>query len=157
MLETASKTNKHPKELAIIGWREWIGLPSLGIPSIKAKIDTGARTSALHAYFVEPYYKDDILHVRFGIHPHQGDNETTKVCDAIVMEERKVTDSGGHIENRFVIETTMAIGNIKRDIEVTLTNRDTMKFRMLIGRTALKNMFCVNPAASYLFGETHSP
>jgi hypothetical protein len=157
MPEFAPKTSKRAQELAIIGWREWISLPALGIPSIKAKIDTGARTSALHAYFVEPYERNDVLHVRFGIHPHQGDRETSIVCDAIVVEERKVTDSGGHIENRFVIETIMTIGNIKRKIEVTLTNRDTMKFRMLIGRTALKNSFCVNPAASYLFGEAHTP
>lgn len=142
--------------LATIGWREWISLPELGIPCIKAKIDTGARTSALHAYFVEPHYKNKVLHVRFGIHPHQGDSETAIVCDAIVLEERKVTDSGGHVENRFVIETIITIGEISRKVEMTLTNRDTMKFRMLLGRTALNNLFCVNPAASYVFRKPHT-
>ena len=152
MSDITPKTDIPSTDLAFIGWREWISLPNLGIPCIKAKIDTGARTSALHAYFVEPYYKDKVKYVRFGIHPHQGDNETAIVCDAIVLEERKVTDSGGHVENRFVIETIITIGDISENIEITLTNRDTMKFRMLLGRTALNNSFCVNPAASYLFG-----
>jgi len=149
-------TDAAQKDLAIIGWREWISLPGLVIPCIKAKIDTGARTSALHAYFVEPYYKNKVPYVRFGIHPHQGDSETAIICDAKVLEERKVTDSGGHIENRFVIETIITIGDLSRKVEITLTNRDTMKFRMLLGRTALNNLFCVNPATSYLFGKPHT-
>lgn len=156
MSDITPKTDTPSTDLAFIGWREWISLPDLGIPYIKAKIDTGARTSALHAYFVEPYYKDKVKHVRFGIHPHQRDSETAIVCDAIVLEERKVTDSGGHVENRFVIETIITIGDISEKIEITLTNRDTMKFRMLLGRTALNSAFCVNPSASYLFGKPHT-
>jgi len=155
-MSNATPKTDEKTSLATIGWREWISLPELGIPSIKAKIDTGARTSALHAYFVEPYYKDKVRHVRFGIHPHQDDNETAIVCDTKVLEERKVTDSGGHVENRFVIETIIVVGNNSRKIEVTLTNRDTMKFRMLLGRTALNDLFCVNPATSYLFGKPHT-
>lgn len=142
-----------PSQLIPLGWREWVALPDLGIAHIKAKVDTGARTSALHAFFVEPYYKDKEQRVRFSVHPHQHDSIRERLCDAAVLEERQVTDSGGHTESRFVIETTVVIGHISRQIEMTLTNRDTMKFRMLLGRTALNGLFSVNPSASYQLGK----
>ncbi len=137
----------------IIGWREWLALPELLIPAIKAKVDTGARTSALHAYFVEPFARDGVQMVRFGVHPLQKRLDLEIICEAPVKDYRSVSDSGGHKEMRYVIETTMQLGTLSRAIEMTLTNRDNMKFRMLLGRTALAGMQ-VAPDKSYLTGRT---
>tara|TARA_B110000305_G_scaffold241238_1_gene314532 strand:+ start:1802 stop:2266 length:465 start_codon:yes stop_codon:yes gene_type:complete len=150
--DTTHQSASEP-QLISLGWREWVSLPDLGILFIKSKVDTGARTSALHAYFVESYHADGEHRIRFGIHPNQNDIETNIICDAAVLEERTITDSGGHAECRFVIQTTVVMGDLHRMIEITLTNRDTMKFRLLLGRTALNNLYSVNPAASYLLGK----
>ncbi|MBL7002717.1 MAG: ATP-dependent zinc protease [Gammaproteobacteria bacterium] len=134
----------------VIGWREWVSLPDLGLNKIKAKIDTGARTSALHAFDV---YIDDTSGeklVRFKIHPKQHDLNIVIECVSPLIDEREVRDSGGHTETRYVIETQIAIGSLIHTAEVTLTNRDTMGFRMLIGRTAMKDRYLVDPGASYL-------
>jgi hypothetical protein len=141
------------KNLKLIGWREWLSLPELGIQDIKAKIDTGARTSALHAFSLECYQENDTKMVRFGMHPLQKNTEFEQWCSAKVIDEREVTDSGGHRETRYVIRTPVKLGDHEWDIEVTLTNRDTMKFRMLLGRTAIAGDFYVDPKASYLFGK----
>jgi len=139
-------------QMAIVGWREWVGLPELGLPTIKAKIDTGARTSALHAFLVERYKLQGQDRLRFHMHPVQGQTETIVVCDAMLKDEREVTDSGGHTELRYVIETELHIGGEHWPIELTLTNRDNMRFRMLVGREALKNRLLVDSAGSYLQG-----
>src|SRR5690554_3384427 len=142
--------------LMCLGWREWICLPELGIERIKAKVDTGARTSALHAFFIEPFTTPaGVKMVRFGIHPRQRDINTEVVCTLPVKDERQITDSGGHREMRYVVETEVMLGARTWRVEMTLTNRDNMKFRMLLGRTAMRGM-AVIPHHSYLQGKNHA-
>lgn len=142
--------NDNPQRL---GWKEWVALPALGIPAVKAKIDTGARTSALHTFSLKAFRRNGILKVRFGIHPLQRRTDLELFCEADVLDHRRVKDSGGHVEKRYVILTTVALGGRQWPIEVTLTNRDTMMFRMLLGRTALGGgRYCVSPDEAYLTG-----
>ena len=139
--------------LITVGWREWCLLPELGLPPIKAKIDTGARTSCLHAFSVEELKKDGKKWIRFGVHPHQEDTETEVYSEAEVFDERIVTDSGGHKEKRYVILTDLILADQLWPIEITLTNRDTMRFRLLLGRTAMEQRIIVNPGKSFLLGK----
>lgn len=141
------------KQLMTLGWREWVSLPDLGLQHIKAKVDTGARTSAIHAFALRTYEEAGQERVEFRMHPNQKDTDTVVVCDARVVDKRVVTDSGGHKEERLVIETTLQIGGHSWPIEATLTARDDMLFRMLVGRTAMKNRAVVNPGRSYVVGK----
>ena len=136
-----------------IGWREWVGLPDLGIRQIKAKVDTGARTSAIHAFELITEERKDGLWVKFGVHPDQRSEASVIWCEAPVKEARVVRDSGGHEEERLVIETTVRLGEHIWPMEATLTSRDNMGFRMLLGRTAIRDRFAVDPSRSYLIGK----
>jgi hypothetical protein len=140
------------KERIHLGWREWVSLPGLGIEQIKAKVDTGARTSALHAFSHQTFHDRGVLMVRFRIHPIQRRTDIEKECVAEVLERRVVSDSGGHREKRLVIATPVQLGERRWNIEMTLTNRDNMQFRMLLGRTAIKGHYVVDPGRSYLVG-----
>ena len=138
----------------VLGWREWLSLPDLGIPQIKAKVDTGARTSCLHAFYVDPIRRHGRDMVRFGVHPLQQDNDAVIHCEAEVLDQRQVSDSGGHRELRFVIQTRLQLLDFDDPVELTLTNRDSMRFRMLLGRTAMiAGDFVVDPSRSYLGGK----
>lgn len=135
-----------------VGWREWLSLPELGIDRIKAKVDSGARTSALHAFAICPFKDGDKHYIRFKLHPMQRRKDVVMECVAEVTDIRWVSDSGGHRERRYVIKTQVRLGVKTWPIELTLTNRDTMNFRMLLGRTAMKNKIIVNPSVSYMMG-----
>ena len=141
------------RDLLTFGWREWVSLPDLGLQQVKAKVDTGARTSAIHAFALKTYNDGCQERVEFSMHPNQKDTDTIVVCDAAVVDRRVVSDSGGHKEERLVIETTLVIGGHAWPIEATLTGRDDMLFRMLLGRTAIKNRAVVDPGRSYVVGK----
>ena len=141
-------TEKH-----ILGWREWISFPDLGISQIKAKVDSGARTSCLHAFRVESFTRDGRDWVSFDIHPLQGNSDEVIRCEAPLRDKRAVRDSGGHEELRYVIETTIRIGDQSHLAEVTLTDRDTMKFRVLLGRSTFRGKYLVDASRSYLCGK----
>ena len=138
----------------LIGWCEWVQLPQLGLPAIKAKIDTGARTSAVHADSIEPFRKKGQPWVRFTLRPLPFAKTLVVTCEAPLVDRRMVKDSGGKAEKRFVIETLAIVGGTPRMVEMTLTNREKMVFRMLLGRQAINRFhYHVAPSQSCLMGK----
>lgn len=136
----------------IVGWREWISLPGLGVPWLKAKIDTGARTSAIHAFDIEEFTRDGADWVRFAVHPWQRSSVDTTLAEVPVHDRRRVRSSSGHATERIVIRTAIELVGTRIHGEVTLARRDQLGFRMLIGREALRPRLLVDPGRSYLGG-----
>jgi hypothetical protein len=133
-----------------IGWREWVQLPDLGIHEMKAKIDTGADNSSLHAFNLTRFEVDGVPHVRFEVHPRQRKRTPVVSCEAMVVMERKVKNPGGRSELRPVIRTTLVVAGREIDALVNLTVRDEMTFRLLLGRRTMRNDFIVDPGRSYV-------
>ncbi|MFB6286188.1 MAG: ATP-dependent zinc protease [Candidatus Bipolaricaulia bacterium] len=134
----------------VIGWREWAGLPEFGVPRIKAKVDTGARTSAIHAKRIQRFHERGRAMVQFVIHPVQRSTRHPVTVTAEITDERKVRSSSGRARHRPVIVTPVKLANYTWAIEVTLANRDMMGFRLLLGRQALKQRFLVHPGRSFV-------
>ena len=136
----------------VIGWKEWCGLPELDLPLIKAKVDTGAKTSSLHAYDIEGFRRKGHAYVRFVVHPLQANARIVCPCEAIVVDRRHVMSSNGHKEMRYVIETELRLAGQAWPIQLTLSNRDPLRFRMLLGRAALVERVLIDPVKDYCLG-----
>lgn len=143
------------RERPVIGWREWVLLPDLLAMPIKAKIDTGARTSSIHSFGTRRFTDRGEPHVEFLVHPRQGFDTPEIACVAPVKDERWVRSSNGESEFRIVVETVAHLGSINWPIELTLADRDVMGFRMLLGREAIRRRFLVDPARSYRLSDRH--
>ncbi len=133
----------------VLGWEEWLALPGLGLPALKAKVDTGARTSALHAFAIEPFGVAGQREVRFGVHPVPGRNDIEVFCRGLIVDRREFTSSNGEAELRYVIETNVKFGDHAWPIEISLTNRQTMSYRMLLGRQSIAEDALVAPHRSF--------
>jgi hypothetical protein len=136
-----------------VGWREWVALPDMGVDFIKAKVDTGARTSSLHAFELREITRQGLVMVRFLVHPMQRRAEPEIEVELPLLARRKVRDSGGKTELRPVVETRVELFGQSWPIEITLTRRDSMGFRMLLGRQGIRGRFVVDPGSSYLAGK----
>ncbi|MGN0065877.1 MAG: ATP-dependent zinc protease [Nocardioides sp.] len=146
-------TDPRPDEPpTVVGWREWVALPAMGVDWVKAKIDTGARTSSLHAFDQRVEDRDGEAWVRFSVHPWQStDDDAVEICLPIA-DVREIRSSSGHAEQRYVVLTEMALAGRTVEVELTLSRRDDMGFRMLVGREALRQGFLVDPGESYRGG-----
>jgi hypothetical protein len=149
-MDAPTRTGRQPR--TVLGWREWVALPDWRVPWIKAKIDTGARTSAVHAFDIETIEREGAPWARFSVHPWQDSSEDQVVVEAPLLGRRAVRSSSGAARERPVVLTTIELAGRNVSVEVTLTQRDEMGFRMLIGRQALRRRFVVDPARSYLGG-----
>lgn len=139
----------------LIGHCEWCSLPKLGLPGIKAKIDTGAQTSALHAFNINSFHQNGLRKVHFEIQPLQANRRITIQCVGNVIDERLIMSSNGYNESRYVIETPIILGGYQYPIQLTLSNREPLKYRMLLGRQALNCFFLVDPAQRLITGKAY--
>jgi len=139
-------------EKQTVGWREWVGFPGLGIDRIKAKVDTGARSSAIHAYALKRFKRKGEPWIRFRVHPIQADDRTEVECEAPLLDTRRVKSSTGTVTLRPVVRTTLEWAGEQWEIELTLVRRDEMGFRLLIGRQAMKGCWVVDPSRSFVGG-----
>lgn len=139
--------------LPVIGWREWVALPDLGIKTIKVKVDTGARSSSLHAFDVKEFERKGKTWVRFKVHPVQRKNLSIIETEAEVIEYRSVRSSSGKASRRPVIVTRIVLLGVTWEVELTLANRDEMGFRMLLGREAFRRRFLIDAGNSYFGGK----
>jgi hypothetical protein len=142
-----------PSRLPVVGWREWVALPDLGVTAIKVKVDTGARSSSLHAIDVSTVERRGREFVRFRLHPFQRDADHTVEAEARLVEYRHVRSSSGERSIRPVIVTAVELLGERFAIELTLASRDEMGFRMLLGRAAVRRRFVVDPGRSFLAGK----
>jgi hypothetical protein len=138
----------------VIGWREWLALPDLGIGAIKAKVDTGARSCALHVDSLEEFTRDGATWLHFAVRPSTGRRGAAVLVQAPALDRRVVTDSGGHASERWFIRSAVSLAGQLFAADINLTSRRTMLFPMLLGRTALAGRFAVDPACSYLAGRS---
>lgn len=150
-------TSRQRNNLPVIGWREWVSLPDLRIKEIKTKIDTGARSSALHAFDIRTLRRGGRRMVRFKVYPYQRDASRIVSAEAELLGERRVRSSSGKEEIRPVIRTSIELFDERWTIELTLTNRVQMGFRMLLGRQAVRKRFLIDPGRSYRAGRTGEP
>jgi len=146
-----------PTELPVIGWREWVGLPDLGIPAIKAKVDTGARSSSLHAVDIQLFRRGETHMVRFKVYPFQRDRKHAVTTEAVLLGRRLVRSSSGQEEFRPIIRTSIEVLGRSWLIYLTLAQRETMGFRMLLGRRAVRRKFLLDPGRSFLTGKVRAP
>ncbi len=137
----------------VIGWREWVAFPELGVDNIIAKMDTGAKSSVIHAFSIKEVEIKGVRSVEFHLHPAQGTNTPEIFCRAPVIGQRTIRSSNGQTEQRYVIQTQIQLGEKNLEIELTLSNRAEMDYRLLLGRDALREKYIVDPNASYLLGE----
>ena len=150
-----------PDPFVTVGWREWVAFPEIGLPAVRAKVDTGAATSSLHAHGIETFEEEGEPWARFVVHPFFRTEKLSVPCEAPVIDERSVTSSSGHTERRVVIGVTLRLG-VRSDapewpVELTLTDRRKMRFPMLLGREAMAGRVLVDSGASFLLGRPAQP
>ena len=144
-------------EKLVVGSEEWCAFPSLGIPAIRARVDSGAKTSALHAFNIHAFKRAGQSWVSFDVHPLQSNRKVAVSCEAPVIARRSIRNTSGSSEKRYVVRVPMRLGEHTWDIEITLANRDSMGYRMLLGREAMENRILVDPSSSSMLGRLSDP